>query len=48
MLKVNVENAFNNISRIIILKKLCDAKGPLVSIIPFTKLFYGVHFSLYY
>ncbi len=27
---------------------MCDAKGPLVSIVPFTKLFYGVHSFLYY
>jgi hypothetical protein len=27
---------------------LCDVKGPLVSIVPFTKLFYGAHSSLYY
>jgi hypothetical protein len=27
---------------------LCDVGGPLASIIPFTKLFYGIHSSLYY
>jgi hypothetical protein len=32
----------------IILKKLCDVGGPLANIVPFNKLFYGVHFSLYY
>jgi hypothetical protein len=42
---VEVKNAFNNISQTIIFRELCDAKGPLASIVPFTKLFYGVHFS---
>ncbi len=48
MLQVNIENAFNNIFWVIIFKELCDVKGPLVNIILFIKLFYGIHFSLYY
>jgi hypothetical protein len=48
VMQVDFENAFDNISRIIIFKELCDAKGPLASIVPFTRLFYGAHFSLYY
>jgi hypothetical protein len=48
MMKVNIKNVFNNVFQIIIFKKLCDVEGPLVSIVPFTKLFYGVHSSLYY
>jgi hypothetical protein len=47
-MQVDVENAFNNIFRAIILKELRDARVPLVSIIPLTRLFYGVHYSLYY
>jgi hypothetical protein len=43
VMQVDVENTFNNIFQIIILKKLCDVGGPLVSIVPFTKLFYGAH-----
>jgi hypothetical protein len=48
MMQVDVENAFNNISQPIIFKELCDVKGPLANIVPFTKLFYGVHYYLYY
>jgi hypothetical protein len=44
MMKVNVDNAFNNIFQIVIFKELYDARGLLVSIVPFTKLFYGAHF----
>ncbi len=47
-MQVNVKNVFNNVSRTIILKKLCDAEGPLANIILFTRLFYGAHYSLYY
>ncbi len=48
VMHINVKNAFNNIFQIIIFRKLCDAKGPLVNISPFTKLFYGVHSSFYF
>jgi hypothetical protein len=48
MMQVNVENAFNNIFQVIILRELCDVEGLLVNIVPFTKLFYGVHSSFYY
>jgi hypothetical protein len=48
MMQVNVENAFNNIFQNVIFIELCDVGGFLVSIIPFTKLFYGVQFSFYY
>jgi hypothetical protein len=47
-MQVNVKNIFNNISQVVIFRKLQDVKGPLVSIDPFTMLFYGVHFFLYY
>jgi hypothetical protein len=47
-MQVDVKNAFNNISWITISRKLQNGKGPLVSIVPFTTLFYGVHFFLYY
>jgi len=42
-MQVDVKNDFNGIFQIVIFKELCDAKGPLASIIPFTGLFYGVH-----
>jgi len=47
-MKVNIENAFNNVSLAIILRKLCDVEGLLVNIVPFTMLFYGAHSSFYY
>jgi hypothetical protein len=47
-MQIDVENVFNNISQIAILRKLWDAKGPLASIIPFTIFYYGVQFSFYY
>jgi hypothetical protein len=47
-MQVNIENAFNSVFQVVIFRKLCDVEGPLASIIPFTKLFYGVHSSLYY
>ncbi len=47
MMQVDIENAFNNVFQTIILKELRDAKGPLANIIPLTRLFYGVHSSLY-
>jgi hypothetical protein len=43
MTQFDVKNIFNNISQTVIFRKLQDAKGSLVSIIPFTKLFHGVH-----
>ncbi len=48
VMQVKVENVFNNIFRVVILKKFCDVGEPLASIIPFIKLFYDVHFFLYY
>jgi hypothetical protein len=48
MMQIDVENTFNNISQVVIFKELCDVMGPLVSIIPFSRLFYGVHSSFYY
>jgi len=48
MMQIDVKNVFNRISRATIFRELCVVKGPLVSIIPFTKLFYGAHFSIYY
>jgi hypothetical protein len=48
MMQVNIENTFNNTFWIVILKKLQDIKGHLVSIIPFTTLFYDVYSFVYY
>jgi hypothetical protein len=48
VMQVDVENAFNNVSQTVIIKKLWDVKSPLANIISFTKLFCGVQFSLYY
>jgi hypothetical protein len=48
MMQVNVENIFNNIFQAINFREFQDVRGHLVSIIPFTMLFYGVHYSLYY
>ncbi len=48
MMQVNFKNAFNNVFQATIFRELCDGRGPLTSIIPFTKLFYGTHSSLYY
>jgi hypothetical protein len=47
-MQVKVKNVFNNIYRVVILKKFCDVGEPLVSIILFIKMFYDVHFFLYY
>jgi len=47
-MQVDVENIFNNIFQGVIFRKLCDDERPLVNIILFTMLFYGVHFSFYY
>jgi len=46
MMEVDIENAFNNVSRTIIFRELCDVGGLLANIVPFTRLFYGVHSSL--
>jgi len=48
MMQVDAKNAFNNISWAVISKELWDARGPLVNIVPFTRLFYGVHSFPYY
>jgi hypothetical protein len=48
VMQVDIKNAFINIFPIINFKELCDVKGPLPSIVSFTKLFYGTHSSLYY
>jgi hypothetical protein len=37
-----------NIFQIVIFRKLCDVEGPLANIVPFIRLFYGVHSSFYY
>jgi tRNA U38,U39,U40 pseudouridine synthase TruA len=47
-MQVDVENTFNNISRTIIFRELCDVGGHLANIVPFTRLFYGVHSFLYF
>jgi hypothetical protein len=48
VMHVDVENSFNNVFQTAIFRKLCDAKGFLANIIPFTKLFYGIHYFLYF
>jgi hypothetical protein len=48
MMQINIENAFNNVFQVAIFRELCDAGGFLVNIVPFPKLFYRAHFSLYY
>ncbi len=48
VMQINVENIFNNVFQVVIFRKLQDAKGHLVNIVPFTMLFYGVHYFLYY
>jgi hypothetical protein len=47
-MQVDVKNVFNNIFWTTIFRELYDVKGPLVSIVPFTKLFYGAHYFLFY
>jgi hypothetical protein len=47
-MKVDVKNVFNDVFWAVILKELCDVEGPLANIVPFTKLYYGVHFPIYY
>ncbi len=47
-MQVDVEKKFNSIFQVVIFKELCDVRGPLASIVPFTKLFYGIHSFFYY
>jgi hypothetical protein len=47
-MQIDVENTFNNISQVVIFRELCDVMGPFMNIIPFSRLFYGAHFSFYY
>jgi hypothetical protein len=46
VMQIDIENTFKNIIQNFILKKLQGTRGLLAIIIPFTKLFYGVHFFL--
>jgi hypothetical protein len=39
MMQIDVKNAFNDIFQVVVFKKLCDAKGLLVKIVPFIGLF---------
>jgi len=48
VIQVEVNNVFNNVFQIVILKELCDVKGPLANIVPFTMLFSGIHSPIYY
>jgi hypothetical protein len=48
MMHVDVKNVLKIVSQVAILKKLCDAGGLFMSIVPFTRLFYGAHSFLYY
>jgi hypothetical protein len=47
-MQVNVKNVFDNVSQTIIFREFCDVEGLLANIVPFTKLFYGVHSSFYF
>jgi hypothetical protein len=44
MMQVKVKNILNIISLYLFFRELQGAKGPLVNIIPSTRLFYDVHF----
>ncbi len=48
VMQVDIKNVINNISKNVIFRKLQNDGGHLVSIIRFTKLFYGAHSFLYY
>jgi len=48
MMQVDIKNAFNDIFQVVIFRELCYVEEFLASIVPFTKLFYGAHFSFYY
>jgi hypothetical protein len=43
-----IQNTFNKVFWVAIFGELCDVKGPLVNIFPFTKLFYGACSFFYY
>jgi hypothetical protein len=47
-MQVDVENAFNNAFQAVIFLKIRNVKGPLANIVPFTKMFYGIHSSIFY
>jgi hypothetical protein len=48
MIQIDIGNILNNVFQFVICKELQGARGFLVIIVPFTKLFYGVYFILYY
>jgi hypothetical protein len=48
MMQVDVENTFNNVFRTVVFKNVCDVEWPLINIVPFIRLFYGVHSSFYF
>jgi hypothetical protein len=48
MMQINIKHIFNNVSQVVIFRKLCDVGGTLANIVPFTRFFYDVHPSLYY
>jgi hypothetical protein len=48
VIQINVNNIFNSVFQIVIFKELCDVERPLANIVPFTMLFYGTHFPIYY
>ncbi len=41
VMQVTIQNTFNRVFWVVIFGELCDVKGPLANIVPFTKLFYG-------
>jgi hypothetical protein len=48
IMQVDIENVFNNVLQTAIFKELCYVGEPLANIVIFIRLFYDVHFSLYY
>lgn len=48
VMQIDIENAFNSVFWANIFKELWDVRGPLANIVLLTKLFYGVHYFLYY
>jgi hypothetical protein len=48
MMQVDIKIFFNNIYQATIFRELCDVRGLFANIVPFIKLFYGAHSSLYF
>jgi len=48
MMQIDIKNAFNITSQTVNFRELRKAEGPLMNIVSFINLFYGVHSSFYY